>query len=136
MKTYEEVISEVEQMGYEYAETIEEWYKEDGLPLNEMSFTEIFDYFSSDGDAFPEQTWSWAGEYEWISDDGTIHYLDERSNIKDGTADELEDAFNAGLEQYISQHYSKLIDSNENKLRVSHNFLGSKFKWLYAKYAT
>ncbi len=77
MKTYEQVISEVEQMGYEYAACIEEECEKDGLPLAEMNQAELFDWITSDGDAFPEQAWSWAGEYEWINDDGTIHYLDE-----------------------------------------------------------
>ena len=96
---------------------------------------ELFDYFTAGGDAFPEQAWSWAGEYEWINDDGTIHYLDECGNIKDGTADELEDTFNTAIRRYINEHYSKLMVADDYKLRVVHNFVGNKFKWLYAKYA-
>ena len=134
MKTYKQIISEVGQIGYEYAADIERWYKEDGLPLDEMSHSELFDYFTAEGDAFPEQVWSWAGEYEWINDDGTIHYLDECGNIKDGTADELEDTFNTAIRRYINEHYSKLMVADDYKLRVEHNFVGNKFKWLYAKY--
>lgn len=135
MKTYKQIISEVGQLGYEYAAGIESSYKEDGLPLDEMSHSELFDYFTAGGDAFPEQAWSWAGEYEWINDDGTILYLDECGNIKDGTADELEDTFNTAIRRYINEHYSKLMVADDYKLRVVHNFVGNKFKWLYAKYA-
>ena len=57
MKTYKQIISEVGQLGYEYAAGIESSYKEDGLPLDEMSHSELFDYFTAEGDAFPEQVW-------------------------------------------------------------------------------
>ena len=116
MKTYKQIISEVGQLGYEYAAGIESSYKEDGLPLDEMSHSELFDYFTAGGDAFPEQAWSWAGEYEWINNDGTIHYLDECGNIKDGTADELEDTFNTAIRRYINEHYSKLMVADDYKL--------------------
>lgn len=59
MKTYKQIISEVGQLGYEYAAGIESSYKEDGLPLDEMSHSELFDYFTAEGDTFPEQVWSW-----------------------------------------------------------------------------
>ena len=51
MKTYKQIISEVGQLGYEYAAGIESSYKEDGLPLDEMSHSELFDYFTAGGDA-------------------------------------------------------------------------------------
>lgn len=53
MKIYKQIISEVGQIGYEYAADIERWYKEAGLPLEGMGHSELFDYFTAGGDAFP-----------------------------------------------------------------------------------
>ena len=116
MMTHEQIASEVERLGYEYAEgMMDTTYDSDmfvenyGVPLNnevysKVSFDDLFDWITASGDAFPEQVWSWAHEYEWISRDGTVKCRDENGNIIEGTGNDFISDFDAGVARFLKEH--------------------------------
>lgn len=120
MMTRKQIAKEVEQLGYEYAEGMmdssDEYASDDfaelyGVQLNDdvyqkASFEDLFDWIASGGDAFPEQAWSWAGDYEWIPRDGTCRWKDEEGNEMDGAWYEFESDFNAGIIRFLEEHGS------------------------------
>ena len=114
MMTYHQIYGEVKKLGYEYAADL---HTEDEfnaqikgfiaeLNGNHEEVVSAMDmWIESDGDAYPEQVWSWAGTYEWIERDGTIYWLDEQGKIVEGEGSVFVQAFCDGVVEYIEERY-------------------------------
>ena len=115
--TLNQIANEVERLGYEYAESllddcdnVKSFFERFGVPFNEtvldyVNVDDIVNWVGADGDAFPEQVWSWAGCEEWIERDGIIKWIDEDGNEEDGTGDLFVDDWTAGIKRYVEEHF-------------------------------
>ena len=138
MMTLAQISTEVERLGYEYAEGIIGDSKEifferfnvqlDEQVLDKVDIDEFVAWVGSDGDAFPEQVWTWAGSEEWIDDNGTVRWVDENGNIEESGGDCFESDWSNGIRQYIEEHFTRSLQADQevsprNKIEAVTNLI-------------
>jgi len=114
MMTYSQIAATIKDLGYQYAANLytdEEFAEKISGLVKEKNgnhadvVAEMDDWIEDGGDAYPEQVWGWAGDYEWIARDGTIKWVDEDGEVVEGVGSDFVQDFGDGVMEYIEEHY-------------------------------
>ena len=72
-----------------------------------IPFDQLFDWITAEGQAFPEQLYSWSGEYEWLTSRGDVVWDDEDKCERSCDGFELVEDWNAGITRFLNEHSSR-----------------------------
>lgn len=50
--------------------------------IDKVDIDEFVKWVGSDGDAFPEQVWTWAGSEEWMEDNGIVRWVTKMEMLR------------------------------------------------------